>query len=86
MSGQTIILALAAALTGAAAGWLHFTLLGHVTALLVAGRLSGVALQLGRFALLGALLWLCAQGGAVVLLACLAGILAGRAVVMRGRR
>lgn len=83
----TAALALAAALGGALAGWLHFASLHRVADLFVAGRLAAVWLQLARLALLVAFLALCARGGAVVLIAGAAGVLAGRALVLgRGRR
>lgn len=80
---QTMVLALAALLAGLALGWLHFTSLAWVTRLLVAGRLAGVALQLGRFVVLGLFLYLCAQGGWQVLLAGFVGIMAARLFVLR---
>ncbi|MEQ9462452.1 MAG: hypothetical protein RJQ10_02230 [Haliea sp.] len=79
----TALAALAAALAGTLAGWIHFTSLARVTDLLVAGRIQGVGLQLGRFVLLGVFLWICAQGGWVVLVAAAVGILAGRTLVLR---
>jgi hypothetical protein len=72
----------AAALSGIAMGWVHFVTLTRVTAMLVAGRIAGVGLQMARFALLGAFLWLCAKGGWPVLLAGAFGVLAGRALVL----
>ncbi|MWD26144.1 hypothetical protein E0K89_001475 [Aquicoccus sp. SCR17] len=79
----TLAAALAALPAGALAGWVHFASLRRVTSLLVAGRISGVALQVGRFALLGGVLWLFAQWHPVVLLAGSAGIMAGRACALR---
>ena len=79
----TLILAVLAALAGAGIGWLHFSSLERVAEMIVAGRLSAIGLQLGRLVLLGGVLWLFAQGGALVLLAGAAGVLAGRAIVMR---
>lgn len=72
-----------AAFAGTAAGWFHFASLARVTDLLVRGRIAGVGLQLARFALLAAVLWLCAKAGWVALLAGAAGVLAGRALVLR---
>ncbi|MCA8883460.1 MAG: hypothetical protein KDA50_06905 [Rhodobacteraceae bacterium] len=80
---QTVLLMLLAAPVGGLAGWLHFATLARVADLFVAGRLSAVGLQLARLAVLGAFLWLCSRGGAAVLIAGAAGVLAGRAIVMR---
>lgn len=79
----TILLAVGAALAGTIAGWVHFASLARVTDLLIAGRIAGVGLQAGRFVLLGGFLWLCAQGGWIVLLSGAVGILAGRTLVLR---
>ena len=73
----------AAALAGGAIGWLHFASLARVSELFVAGRIAAVGLQLARFAILGAFLFLCARGGAGVLIAAAAGVLAARAAVMK---
>lgn len=86
MSITTFLLALAAAVAGFAAGWLHFASLGQVAEMIVAGRLTAIWLQLGRLAALAAFLFLCAQGGAPVLIAAAAGLLAGRAFVLRRAR
>lgn len=80
---QTVLLALLALPAGAVAGWLHFSSLSRVADMFVAGKMSAIGLQLLRFALLGAFLWLCTQGGAPVLIAGAAGVLAGRAYVLR---
>jgi hypothetical protein len=82
MMADSAIMA-AAALAGIAMGWVHFVTLTRVTAMLLAGRIAGVGLQMARFALLGAFLWLCAKGGWPVLLAGASGVLAGRALVLR---
>ena len=62
------ILALLAGLAGLGAGWLHFASLEWVANRIVEGRLSAVGVQLGRLVLLGSVLFLFAQGGALVLL------------------
>lgn len=79
----TLFLALLAALAGLGLGWAHFASLQHIARMITAGRISAVGLQVARFAVLAGALWLFAQGGAVVLLAGAAGILTGRAIVMR---
>lgn len=84
--GQTIALALAALLAGYGAGWLHFASLARVADLLAAGRLWALWLQLLRLVALGLFLYLCARGGALVLLAAGAGVLLGRHHVVRGGR
>ena len=81
-----LIFALLAGLAGLGAGWLHFASLEWVANRIVEGRLSAVGIQLGRLALLGGILFLFAQGGALVLLAGAAGILLGRSIVLRGAR
>lgn len=75
--------ALVAALAGVAVGWAHFRSLRMVTERIVAGRLSAVALQLARLALLTLFFVLCARFGALPLVAAAAGVLAGRAAVLR---
>ena len=80
------LVAALAGLAGLALGVLHFRSLERVTALLVQGRLAGVALQIGRLAVLAVFLWLCARGGPWTLLAGAAGLLAGRALILRGVR
>ena len=79
----TVVAALVAALAGTAAGWFHFISLSRVADLLVAVRIAGVGLQVARFVVLGMFLWLCAKGGWPVLLAGAAGVMAGRALVLR---
>lgn len=88
MSGAAspLMLALLAFPAGVLAGWVHFTTLGRVAGLLAAGRFSAVALQVLRLALLGGFLWLCAWFGAAALLSGAAGIMAGRALVLRRAR
>ena len=78
--------ALLAGLAGLGAGWLHFASLEWVANRIVEGRLSAIGLQLGRIVLLGGILFLFAQGGALVLIAGAAGILLGRAIVLKGAR
>ena len=72
-----------AAFAGIAMGWAHFATLSRVTALLMAGRIAGVGLQVARLAVLTAFLWFCAKGGWPVLLAGALGVLTGRALVLR---
>lgn len=81
-----LIFTLLAALAGLGAGWLHFASLEWVANRIVEGRLSAVGIQLGRLLLLGGILFLFAQGGALILLAGAAGILLGRFIVLRGAR
>lgn len=86
MSAQTALLALLAALAGFAAGWLHFASLARIAEMIAEGRLTAILLQLARLVMLGLLLWLCAKGGAAVLLAGAAGVLVARAMVLRRMR
>ncbi|MCB1395878.1 MAG: hypothetical protein H6898_14445 [Rhodobacter sp.] len=79
----TLGLAALAALAGLAAGWVHFASLAPIARMLTQGRMLAVALQVARLAVLGLVLWGFARGGALVLVAGAAGILAGRALVMR---
>ncbi|KCZ86219.1 hypothetical protein HAD_11050 [Hyphomonas adhaerens MHS-3] len=83
---SSLIFALLAGLAGLGAGWLHFASLEWVANRIVEGRLSAIGLQLGRIVLLGGILFLFAQGGALVLIAGAAGILLGRVIVLRGAR
>ncbi|MBN8186367.1 MAG: N-ATPase subunit AtpR [Salipiger thiooxidans] len=73
---------------GLALGLFHFATLHRVTALYVGGGSApkALALQLGRFALLVAGLVLLALWGATALLAGAAGVMIGRAVVLRRNR
>ena len=77
------LVAALAGLAGLALGVLHFRSLERVTALLVQGRLAGVALQIGRLAVLAVFLWLCTRGGTWPLVAGGAGLMAGRALVLQ---
>lgn len=83
---SSLMFALLAGLAGLGAGWLHFASLEWVANRIVEGRLSAIGLQLGRIVLLGGILFLFAQGGALVLIAGAAGILLGRAIVLKGAR
>ncbi len=83
---MTVMFVILAGLVGTAVGWGHFASLVFVTDLLVAGRMAGLFLQLGRFAVLGAFLWLCALAGWTVLIAGAAGIMAGRFIVLKRAR
>ena len=76
---------LAHAAGGLAVGMLYFHAVWWNVGLLT-GRhhpIIGIVAAIGRFLFLGALLWLVASLGAAPLLATTAGIVAGRAVVVR---
>lgn len=79
----TIVLAILAALAGLGVGWLHFASLERIARRIAEGRLSAIGWQVARLVVLAGVLWLFAQGGAVVLLAGAAGILAGRSIVLK---
>lgn len=79
-------LAGAAGLAGVGMGWLHFRGLRRVAEGLVAGQMRAVLLQVGRLALLGLFLFACAQFGPLTLIMAAAGVLAGRAFVLRQSR
>jgi len=81
-----LFLSLLALPLGIIAGWAHFASLERVAALLAEGRLSAIALQLARLTALGALLFLCVQGGAFVLISGAFGLFIGRALVLRRMR
>ncbi len=76
-------LAIPAALAGGVAGWLHIRSLRPVADGLLKGDPMAVVLQIARFVGLGIFLYLCARLGAAPLLAAAAGVLIGRAVVLR---
>ena len=84
---MSIGLAFAAALStilGSILGLIHFGTLAMVTDRLVEGRMVAAAgLQAVRLVLLVVILVLAARFGALPLLTCLAGILAGRRLVLR---
>ena len=67
---------------GYAAGLLHFRSLKAVARRLASGDLTAIALQLGRLALLGAVLFVLALYGAQALLAGAAGVLLARRRVL----
>ena len=77
-----VALALAA---GVAAGWFFFATLRRTVELWLAGGSAprALALQLGRFAVLGAVLAATAVAGTWPLLAAAAGVLLARAAVLR---
>lgn len=81
-AGQIALAALGLA-AGTAAGWLHFRSLRVVSEKLMRGEFSAIALQLARFAGLGALLVLAALGGGPVLIATAIGVMIGRHLVLR---
>ena len=78
--------AIAAAAAGYGAGLLHFRSLARVADGLLEGRLSVVLLQLARLAAVGVFLYLCALVGPAALIGAAAGVLLGRARVLRGAR
>ena len=71
---------------GYGAGLLHFTSLEAVARRMIGGRLSAVALQIGRLAALGLFLWLLARLGTAELLAGTVGILLARSRVLARAR
>lgn len=78
------IVSLAAFAAGTIAGFVYFYLLERNLAFYLDGSpLAGAALQVGRFLLAAAVLYAAVQFGAVSLLACALGFLAGRHVVLR---
>jgi F1F0 ATPase subunit 2 len=71
---------------GTLAGTWHFMSLRWNWPLFAEGRaLAALGLQLARFALTGALLFLLAHVGALALLAGMAGVLLARAIAVRRR-
>jgi hypothetical protein len=82
---MTAALVIVFAAVGVAAGAAHFVLLDRSVALwLGRGSLrTALALQLGRFALTLAVLGLAVRAGGPALLACAAGVFAGRMLVLR---
>lgn len=78
-----ILLAILAACAGAIAGWAHFASLERIATMITEGKFAAIGLQVARLVLLAVVLWVFAQGGALVLIAGAAGILAGRGFVMR---
>ncbi len=81
-----LLLPLAALGAGILAGALHFATLRPLSDRLLRGDLGAIPLQLLRLALLAAFLVLCSRGGAATLLAAAAGILGGRALILRRER
>lgn len=82
-AAQPYLLALLAALSGVAAGWLHFRSLMPVTERILARDWRAVGLQAARLILLAGFLLLCAQAGTAVLLSAATGVFAGRWLVLR---
>ena len=78
----TVALTFAAFAGGYALGFAHFRMLVVVTTLLIAGNPWGIALQIGRLAILGVGLWALAAMGALALISGLGGILLARAGVV----
>jgi F1F0 ATPase subunit 2 len=87
-ASSSIAVQLALGLTvGTLAGAWHFMSLRWNGPLFAEGRAAAaLALQVARFTLTGALLWMLAHFGALALLAGLAGILLARAIAMRHHR
>ena len=84
MSAGLAIAAAFALIVGVGFGIFHFGLLHNITRHFLAGRLPAVVgLQVGRLLLLGAVLATAAWFGALPLLACFAGVLIGRLIVLR---
>ncbi|MGC9449023.1 ATP synthase subunit I [Cereibacter johrii] len=81
-----LLLPLAALSAGILAGALHFATLRPLSDRLLRGDLGAIPLQLLRLALLAAFLVLCSRGGAATLLGAAAGILGGRALILRRER
>jgi len=69
-------------LAGMVLGALHFKSLRLVSDRLAQGDMTAIALQLGRFAVLGVALFGLAKLGAVPLLAATAGILVARSLIV----
>ncbi len=82
LPGAWLVLLLAALGTGFGVGIFHFRSLEGVARRIVAGDQTAVALQLGRLAVLGAVLALLAMIGAPTLIAGAAGVLVARALVL----
>ncbi|SOC82395.1 N-ATPase, AtpR subunit [Ensifer adhaerens] len=79
----TAVLSLVALGTGVLAGWLHFVTLSHLSKMLVDGKIAAVGLQVARFVVLAGLFYVWARTGALPLLACAAGVLAGRKIILK---
>ncbi|WP_252737762.1 ATP synthase subunit I [Citreicella sp. C3M06] len=79
-------LALLAALAGVLAGYLHFKSLRAVSDRLASGQLLAVAIQIARLVAMALFLYLCARLGTPALLGAGAGVLIGRALVLRAAR
>lgn len=75
-----------AALAGTGAGWLHFRSLRPLADRIVGGDWRALALQVVRLGAMAGFLAFAAQGGAAVLIAAAAGVLAGRQLVLRRAR
>lgn len=84
MNASVVILSLLFLLVGMGLGFAHYRALDLVTRHFVEGRTgAAIGMQIGRLALLGMILVGAAWLGAMPLLACFAGILAGRWFVLR---
>lgn len=80
----TAVPPLVALAAGVATGVAYFALLSRNLDLYLAGApLAGAALQAGRFLLAAAVLFSAVQFGALPLIACAIGFLAGRHLVLR---
>lgn len=83
MAGQALV----ALLVGVATGLAYFGLLAKNLDLYLSGSgVAGAALQAVRFALAAAVLYGAVQFGAVPLLACALGLIAGRQITLRRAR
>ncbi len=82
----TLVHAVAALVAGGGMGWLHFSTLHRVAGMLLAGDWRAVVEQLARLLVLTAFLVLCVKAGGLVLIAGAVGVLAGRALVLRGAK
>lgn len=77
-----VVRLLAVLAAGYGAGLVHFTTLETVARRITGGRLSAVALQIGRLAVLGLFLFLLVKLGATELLVGSAGIMLARSRVL----
>jgi len=80
---EQIALAALGLCVGTGAGWLHFRSLRAVSERLLKGDFTAIALQLARFAVLGAVLVLAALGGTITLISTAIGVMIGRQIVLR---
>ena len=88
LAAQTLPGVALALVAGGAGGWLFFASLRRTVDLWLSGGAAtrALALHLGRFVVLGAVLAGAALAGALPLLAATAGVLLARALVLRRAR